>query len=187
MSMPSQLTDWTIDMLESLPDDGNRYEIIDGELLVSPAPSMTHQRIVQRLGMLLTVFVTDQRLPAEVFFTAADIAKNKRNLVQPDVLVVDLARGADRSKWPPMSSLLLACEVVSPSTASRDRREKRRLYLGEGVEYWIVDPVGRVIERWRPNESRPEILVDTLVWEPVGAGRPLAIDIEQLFEPPPEV
>jgi Uma2 family endonuclease len=184
MSMASPAKVWTVDMLESLPDDGNRYEIIGGELYVTPAPTIGHERAGSRLGRLLTAFVEAERLRAEVFFVPADIVKDKHNLVQPDVLVIDWARGADQSKWPPMSSLLLAVEVSSPSTAKRDRTVKRDLYLSEGVEYWIADPKARTVERWLPGTTAPTVLSETLTWKPPGAKQALVVDIRQLFEQP---
>ena len=80
--------------------------------------------------------------------------------------------------------MLLAVEVLSPSTARADRTVKRRLFQRVGVpEYWIVDVAAWLVERWRPGEDRPEILTETLSWHPApaGGGRPLVIDLAQLF------
>jgi Uma2 family endonuclease len=184
MSMASPAKVWTVDMLESLPEDGNRYEIIAGELFVTPAPAISHERVGQRLGKLLDAYADAELAKVEVFFVPADIVKDKHNLVQPDVLVIDWSRGADQTKWPPMSSLMLAVEVLSPSTAKRDRTAKRDLYLSERVEYWIADPKARTIERWLPGTSAPTVLSDTLTWKPPGAKQALGVDIQQLFEQP---
>ena len=83
-----------------------------------------------------------------------------------------------------MSSLLLAAEVLSPSTAKRDRTLKRDLYLSEGVEYWIVDPKARAIERWLRGTKAPAVITGMLTWKPAGAKRALVIDVPELFEPP---
>jgi Uma2 family endonuclease len=84
--------------------------------------------------------------------------------------------------WRDISSLLLAVEVLSPSTARADRQRKRRIYQSEDVpEYWIVDLDARVVERWRPGDERPEILAEVLVWHPQPAARPLSIELEAFF------
>jgi Uma2 family endonuclease len=78
--------------------------------------------------------------------------------------------------------LLLAVEVLSPSSGRGDRVVKRRLHQRAGTpEYWIVDPDARVVERWRPDDARPEILADMLTWHPEDASTPLILDIERLL------
>jgi Uma2 family endonuclease len=78
--------------------------------------------------------------------------------------------------------LLLAIEVLSPSTARADRTTKRRRYQRAGIpEYWIVDLDARVIERWRPGDDRPEVLGETLTWLAPGAASPLTIELAPLF------
>ncbi len=91
--------------------------------------------------------------------------------------------GGSRAKsWRDVGGLLLAIEVLSPSTAQQDRVKKRRLFAGAGVpEYWIVDPEVRVIERWRPGDDLPELCNKTLVWHPAGASAPLVLDLPALF------
>jgi Uma2 family endonuclease len=90
-------------------------------------------------------------------------------------------RGRPR-EWSDISSLLLAIEVVSPSTARADRMRKRQVYQTEGVpEYWIVDLDARVVERWRPADERPEIVSEILVWHPEPTAPPLSIDLATLF------
>jgi Uma2 family endonuclease len=79
-------------------------------------------------------------------------------------------------------SLLLAVEVLSPSTARTDRQRKRRIYQDVGIpEYWIVDLDSRVVERWRPTDKRPEVLSDPFTWEPQPNVPPLTIDPVSLF------
>jgi len=185
MTMPNVLPAWTVEMLHELPDDGNRYEIVDGELLVSPAPTIVHQRIVQRLGRLLEDFIRATGMPAEEINVDADIVRDRHTLVQPDVLVIDWSRGGDRTQWPPMHSLLLAVEVLSPSTARRDRTTKRALYLSAGVEYWIADPDARIVEQWTPGSHAPLIAHRQLVWRPAVANQSLVIPVAGLFGEPP--
>ena len=81
-----------------------------------------------------------------------------------------------------ITALLLAIEVLSPSTAQNDRVKKRRYFSRNEVpEYWIVDCDARVIERWRPTDERPEIISERLVWNPVGATEPFTLDLAEFF------
>lgn len=184
MSMPDLATLWTVEMLHGLPEDGNRYEIIDGELFVTPSPTRWHERVVKRLGQMLDAYVVREHIAAEVFANDADIERDQHTLVQPDVLVIDATRERDHSVWPPMHCLMLAIEVLSPSTSRRDRTTKRALYLGEGVEYWIVDQDARAIERWDPSTRQREVIRDELTWQPPGAATALSVRVPELFETP---
>jgi Uma2 family endonuclease len=101
--------------------------------------------------------------------------------VQPDLFVVRKAAGRRLRKWSDVGVPVLAVEVLSPSTASRDRGKKRRIYQEAGVaEYWIVDFDARLVERWRPKDERPEIVSDLLRWEPA-PGVSAAVDLSALF------
>ncbi len=108
-------TYYTADMVRALPDDGNRYETVHGELLVTPAPRLWHQKIVTRLLVELEQYVEKHRLGV-VLSSPADISWSEDTLVQPDVFVADLdqARTLD---WREVKTLLLVIEVLSPSTA----------------------------------------------------------------------
>lgn len=184
MGMPA-ITDqrfWTPDDVWALPDDGNRYECIDGVLLVNPSPAWSHQRILMRLGLLMAPYVLAERL-GEVLASPADIQLNAGNLVQPDLFVIPARLiGGAAGAWTDVSSLLLAVEVLSPSTARSDRSLKRRYYQRSMVsEYWIVDATSQLVERWRPDDERPEIVTESLTWRPVGASEALVIDLVALF------
>jgi len=129
----------TADMVRALPDDGNRYETVHGELLVTPAPQARHQVVVQRLTVALSQYL-DGRDIGQVFASPADISWSPDTLVQPDVFVVDLAE-ARTLEWSRMSHLLLAVEVLSPSSVRADRFTKRRLCQEVRVPaYWAVTP-----------------------------------------------
>ncbi len=118
-----------------------------------------------------------------VMLSPADIEFSPRRLVQPDLFVVPFAE-REPASWRDITRLELAIEVLSPSTARADRHVKRRLYQSQGVaEYWIVDPDARLIERWRPQDTRPEVLDGSLTWAPRGDVPPLTIAFEALFEP----
>jgi Uma2 family endonuclease len=132
--MPRQSDEWTVDDLDLLPDDGLQYELLDGLLLVSPAPSRRHQRAAARLFAML-----QQSCPPdmEVLFAPLDWRPDKSTSLQPDVMVLannDLDSAA-------ADSMILAVEVLSPSTRRKDTTLKRSKYEDEGIpSYWIVDP-----------------------------------------------
>lgn len=182
MGMPETARRWTAEMVRALPDDGNRYEVVDGELFVTPAPRALHQRAVLRLAVLLDAYVTGHHL-GEALMSPADIEFREDRLVQPDVFVAPLFSDGKRIReWSQIKGLLLAVEVLSPSTARADRQVKRRLYQEEPVgEYWIVDLDARVIERWRRGDQRPEVLSEHLVWQPGGSAAPLEVDLPAFF------
>ena len=172
---------WTVEDLEHLPDDGQRYEVLDGELLVTPAPTLDHQDAIARLHLLLAPYLAEQRCGHAVL-APADVVFSPRRGVQPDLFVIPLADGRRPKRVDPRR-VLLAVEVLSPSTARVDRVMKRRVYREEGVrEYWTVDLDARVIERSTPASEHVEVLVDRLEWYPEGASMPLVIEIEQYFE-----
>jgi len=138
----------------AFPSDGNRYELVHGELLVTPAPAQQHQKIVTRLCAGLEAYVAGRHSEAQVFVAPADIIWGPGEYVQPDLCVVP----ADEvtGDWRDCQTLLLAVEVVSPGSAQGDRVKKRRLYQAPGVStYWIVDPNARMVEVWRPDDERP--------------------------------
>jgi Uma2 family endonuclease len=111
----------------------------------------------------------------------ADIVLGTKTLVQPDLFVISRTPDRPIETWSDAGVPVLAVEVLSPSTAARDRGQKRRIYLGAGVsEYWIVDIDARLIERWRPGDERPEIIAATLEWN-AGGGPVLTIPVPRLF------
>jgi Uma2 family endonuclease len=181
MGMPLEATRWTAAMVRALPDDGHRYEVVDGELLVTPAPTWTHQRVVRELLLELGPYARAQG-NCEVLPSPADIELDPHGLVQPDVFVQGLVGGRLPEGWNVGAPLLLAVEVLSPSTARADRTIKRRRFQRARIpEYWIVDPDARVIERWRPDDERPEILAERITWHPEGTAEPLTIELPPLF------
>lgn len=181
MGMPQSATMWTARMVRALPDDGNRYEVVDGELLVTPAPSRPHQRAVLLLASLLEQY-TAAHGAGDVVVSPADVELDEHGMVQPDVLVQGLVGGRPARAWNVGAVTLLVAEVLSPATARADRTVKRRRYQRAGVpEYWILDLDARVVERWRPADERPEILGETVTWAPPGAADLLVIELPPLF------
>ena len=175
-------TFYTADMVRALPDDGSRYETVHGELLVTPAPRAWHQEIVLRLAVALREYCRGSSI-GHVIMSPADISWSPDTLVQPDVFVVDLAE-ARTLDWTRMQHLLLAVEVLSPSSARADRFTKRRLYQEVRMPaYWVVDPDQRHIEVWTPDDTIPTVERERVTWQPVGAREELVLELEKLFEP----
>ena len=183
MGMPDTLTPvyWTADMARRLPEDGNRYEVVYGELLVTPAPRLWHQRLVLRLASALEEYLARHSGAGVAFTSPADISWGQDVLLQPDVFVVPVeqARALD---WSAIHDLLLVAEVLSPSTPRHDRFTKRRRYQEAGVPlYWIVDGETRQVEVWTPGDAFPRIERDSLEWQPEGAGAPFTLALRELF------
>jgi Uma2 family endonuclease len=182
MAMPIRVDEvTTIEQLLALPDDGQRHELLDGVHVVTPAPMPPHQAVAHRFVLALGNALAESDAFA-VLASPADIRFGRRILVQPDLFVFRKKQGRPLCKWSEVGIPVLAIEFLSPSTASRDRGSKRRIYQRAGVvEYWIVDLDARLVERWRPDDVRPEILDERLVWAPPELATPLTIDLPALF------
>jgi Uma2 family endonuclease len=180
MGMPQTAHYWTPDEVRALPADGRRYEVIAGELLVTPSPAFPHQEAVLTLVRALSDYLDKTRV-GHAAISPADLTPEPGALVQPDAFVVGLVDGRRPRAWADIERLLLAIEVLSPSTARADRTVKRRLFQRAGVEYWIVDLEARLVERWRPGDERPEILTERLEWVPEQNLEPLVIDLTGFF------
>jgi Uma2 family endonuclease len=181
MHMPAFRRQWTVDDLQDLPDDGQRYEVIDGELFVTPAPSYTHQRALGVLYRLIAAYLDGERV-GFVFFAPADVTFSPKRSVQPDLFVIPGVDGRPPKSFADVKRLLLAVEVLSPSTGRADRVVKRALYRAEGIaEFWIVDLDSRTFERSTPADSRIDVLDERVEWMPDGASAPLVIDVAAYF------
>ena len=182
MAMPELLREWTVADVHALPDDGNRYEVIDGELFVTPAPAWKHQAAVHRLSIALDAYVGRLRL-GYVLATPADVVFSPKRLVQPDIFVVPPAAGRRPERFEDVRELLLAVEILSPTTARADRVRKRSLFREERTpEFWIVDLDSRVIERSTPADQRIEVISERMIWQPAGATEPFELDLEWYFQ-----
>lgn len=126
----------TLADLDAMPDDGHRYELVGGVIVVSPAPNWNHQRAVRRLMRM----VEDACPPGhEVFDSPCDLALPLDQIVQPDVLLVPIQRGEEFG--PIADPPVLLIEILSPGNRGYDLRWKRDVYAEAGVpHYWIVDP-----------------------------------------------
>ena len=183
MAMPAtrkDRTDWTVDEVLELPNDGSRYELVDGVLLVSPAPSWPHQVAVSHLMFLLQTWLNAHPIGIAGVAPCDFIFSNCR-LLQPDAWVLPFGpkvrRPAQRSPTP-----MLVVEITSPSTARHDRKVKRPVYQSEMIpEYWIVDLDAQVIERWRPDDVRTEVIINTLEWTPSPEHSAFVLELPAFF------
>jgi Uma2 family endonuclease len=185
MGMPAADANWTVEMLDALPDDGQRYEVIDGELFVTPAPSDVHQLVVGALHSLLRAYLKQHNV-ARAMVSPADVRRGDRtrNRVQPDVFAVRLRGDASRPPYPfDLSDVLLAIEVASPGNPLLDYQVKRALYLSNGVpEYWIVDAEARMVTRWRSVEDPGEAFSRKMEWRDASTHAPLVIALPAFFD-----
>ena len=126
------------------PDD-ERYELLDGELIVAPAPNSDHQRVDAKLGWRLAQFVEERDL-GQVFFAPYDVVLSETDVVQPDLLFISKGRAYIITPANAHGAPDLVAEILSPSTVERDRTFKCALYARYGVsEYWLVDPDARTV------------------------------------------
>jgi len=187
MAMPviPEARRYTVEEVLEFPADGNRYEVVAGELLVSPAPRDRHQVIVARLVFRLQVYLRDLGLNDPVLFAPADITwgvspRDAEDLVQPDVFVPNPDH--PHRDWVDINELELAAEVVSPSSTRADRVVKRKTYQLHRVgTYWVVDDDAKLVEVWCPQDERPEIVTDALRWRFRDAPTELDIPLGELL------
>ena len=136
---------WTYEEYYRLDDD-KRYEIIDGELLMAPAPDTWHQDWLNSLNLLITPFVRKNRL-GRVFISPVDVVLDPENTVQPDLVFISAANLQIIQKRAIFGVPDLMVEFVSPSSVRRDRYDQKGLYARFGVkEYWIGDPANKSLE-----------------------------------------
>jgi Uma2 family endonuclease len=182
MAMPNTARRWTRDAVLALPDDGQRYELVDGELLVSPSPRGAHQRAVLELALVLGPWVRAHGVGA-LCISPADLDFGSDQLLQPDLFVGAMVNGREPIDWADFGVPILVVEVVSPGTARYDRVIKRRWYQRAGVPaYWVIDLDARIVEVWAPGTETPTIAVDELNWQPDSAGESLVIGLRELFD-----
>lgn len=168
-------------MLEALPDDGQRHEIIDGVHFVTSSPATAHQFVVSELVGLLFIYLRTEPV-GWVLASPSDIELAPDTIVQPDILVLSRTSDHRPRSWAEAGLPILVIEVISPSSRSRDRIVKRPRYQRAGIaEYWIVDIESQLVERWTPTDERPEIITGELQWRPAGAASALVIDLAPIF------
>ncbi|MFA6130508.1 MAG: Uma2 family endonuclease [Candidatus Omnitrophota bacterium] len=169
---------WTRADLARLPDDGNRYEVLDGALLVTPQAAFEHQAVAARLTVALASYC--EALELGVVVAPGAIPHGKSEL-QPDVQVVP-GRPPRSAKWTSLPRPILVVEVLSDSTSRRDLGIKRDAYLRwEIPEYWAVDLDARCVHVFRAGSAEGEVVEGTLVWRPAPPNAPLELRVADLF------
>lgn len=170
---------YTVDDLESFPRDGNRYEILDGILMVTPAPSPTHELVLARIRERLLAYLGPR---AEVFSHGA-IQVRPRTHLEPDLLVAPLIEQSSFKTWSEVQRWWLAVEVSGRGSRLYDRDAKQQAYLALGVrESWRADLEGRSIEVLRHGDPLTIAHRDALRWQPPELGTPLDLDVAAIFE-----
>lgn len=169
---------WTLEELHSLPDDGNKYELIDGELFVTPPPTDEHETIAARLTRILDPYVAKHGL-GFVYHPRA-VVRTSGSEVEPD-LMVRQPQQDPKARWEDAPIPILVVEILSPYTRRRDRMQKRDHYLKVGVpEYWIVDGGEKTVTRIRVG--RPDdVCSHRIVWSPAAVAEPLDFDATEVF------
>jgi len=139
--------------LQRFPDDGLRHELIDGEHLVSPAPTPRHQKLSVRLVVAIANYLAEHPI-GEVYAAPLDIVLSDFDVVEPDIVLISNERldsiGEKAVNGPPD----IAVEILSPSSRRTDEVAKRRLFDRAGVrEYWIVDPEIEAVKVYRRDNA----------------------------------
>ena len=169
---------FSADDLSHMPDDGKRYEVLEGDLAVSPAPNRRHQRLV--LNCVDFFRTLEQRGLGEVYTAPFDVVLDDHNVVEPDVLFVrqerlDIVTDANVQGAPD-----IVVEILSPDTRDRDLTVKARLYARFGVpEYWVIDPDNQTLTAYRLVDAGyqpygPYSVGDTMV-SPLFPDDPLSV------------
>ncbi|HEU0013840.1 MAG TPA: Uma2 family endonuclease [Longimicrobium sp.] len=175
---------WSYAEFARLPDDGNRYEIIAGDLFMTPSPRPIHQRVGFKLGAILEAFVSEHALgwvmtgPVDVLFGEDDYLAPDLVFVRPERRPFITERGVEAAPD-------LVVEVLSPSTALRDRGIKRERYAFFGVpEYWVVDADAMRVEVYHllDDPDRPALVAtDRFEWRPVEGGPALTLGLDEFM------
>lgn len=162
----------TRDDLAAMPDDGHRYELIDGALIVTPAPNFGHQSVASGLHFLLRA---DCPPELRVFFAPFDVVFSEKTVLQPDVLV---ARTSDFTARDLPTSPLLAVEILSPSTRHIDLGLKRSRYEAAGCpSYWVIDPGVPSIMAWELTDGRYELAGEASGDETLRLTTPYSVEV----------
>jgi len=164
--------EWTVELLEALPDDGLRYELIDGTLLVSPLPTPRHQAAIGELYLLLRATCPEDHF---VFLSPLDWQPDGRTSLEPDLLVVRRDRiGAKNITQTPT----LVIEVISPSSRRIDRTLKLSRYAGGGIShYWVVDPMTPSVDIYEFHQGEYRLVASAAVDESVVVTAPFPVTV----------
>lgn len=166
------LHEWTVDDLDALPDDGLRYELVDGVLLVSAAPSQLHQLALTNLVHLM---VGACPLPMRTLVAPVDVRFSRTRQLQPDLTVFP---SLDLTGTVPRALPLLAVEVLSPSTRAVDRTLKRQVFQDGGIpSYWLLDPLEPSLTVLQLVDASYEQVAHVAGEQPYDAVSPFAVRV----------
>ena len=166
-----------------LPDNGKRYEILEGELLMSPSPNTKHQIVLLNLAAILKSFVERNNL-GQIFIAPYDVVLSKYDVVQPDIMFIS-SKNTKMIKPTHLEGVPdLVIEIISPGSAQRDRIIKRKIYALHGVkEYWLVHPEKQRVQvlRLEKGELQPitELTAEDTLTSPMLSG--LEIQLTDIF------
>jgi Uma2 family endonuclease len=183
MSGAASPRNWSYAEYARLPDDGNRYEVLDGEVLVTPAPGTRHQRIAANLFTELRQHVLSNRL-GEVLW-GLDVLISENSYLQPDILFIPESqrhRLTERGMEGPPG---LVVEVISPGSIRIDRVAKPARYCDFGIpQYWAVDPERSGIWIWdfELGAGEPRLELQQLSWQPNPAVQPMQLEVRTAFQ-----
>ena len=186
MSMPAiRPRRWTAAEVERLVDEREglspRYELVDGELLATPAPSGRHQRLILHLALKLHEYLSREK-SGEVRLGPGEVRLETGQRFEPDLFVVPAITGRlpvanDKSIRP-----LLVCETLSSGSSRHDRITKRRAFQRNNIpDYWVMDDDAQAFEAWHPGDERAALIDDRLIWNPEGASAPFELDVKEFF------
>jgi Uma2 family endonuclease len=179
MGMPLPLPTYTTDDLRAFPEDGQRYELLEGMLLVTPMPGSAHQVVLSRLLVELGRFLSAGERAFVVSPGEIEIAP--KTLLEPDLLVFP-ALYPPGTPWREMGGWWLVVEVFSPSSRVYDRDFKRDAYLALGVEeVWLVDLDERAVFVSRRGGERDAREEERVVWRPAAMREVLEVELASLF------
>ncbi len=180
MAMPVAVPRYTIADLDRWPPDGNRYELLSGVLLVTPAPGPIHQYVLGRLVTALTGYLG---LDGPAFVVSPGVIQHSEHTqLEPDVLVIP-GRFRGESSWRLMNDWWLAVEVSGRGSRVYDRDFKAGAYLELGVrEAWRVDLTERTVDRFAPGSPLGARFEDAITWRPPELGREFRLACRKLFD-----
>lgn len=178
MQMATVTKQWTLEEVHSLPDDGNKYELVRGELFVTPPPTDPHETVGARLARIIDPYVEAHGLG--LVYHPRAVMRFEGSEVEPD-LMVRQPQDAVGATWDGAPVPILVIEILSPSTRRRDQVQKRSLYMDAGVaEYWMVDPERRTITSVRTGRA-DVVASDEMSWHPDSATEPLTFSLSRIF------
>ncbi len=173
---------WSLSDLDQFPQDGRRYEVLHGELLVTPPPSFGHQVAAADLSHVIRSWCRANTQWAVL--SPSGFYVSETTWLEPDVAVFPV-KPSKSVTWKNAPVPVLVVEVLSPSTRRRDRYAKRAAYLAHGVgEVWLLDVSARLLERWTSASEFPDTHRDGITWTPLPTASALALSADVLFGPP---